>query len=976
MQLFSMDMSTQGMMMINHLQSISLLLVSCLFLTACNPTEPTTSESQKISTANGYVPDKGSAELEIKYEQYTLNNGLKVILHVDKSDPIVAMATVVHVGSNREKPGRTGFAHFFEHMSFNDSENVPKGANRKMIPELGGTRNGGTWSDGTIYYEVVPKDAFDKLLWIDSDRLGYMINTVDSDTLEREKQVVKNEKRQRVDNRAYGHTNHVIKKALYPDDHPYNWTVIGDLEDLQAATLENVRDFYYNYYIPSNATLVIAGDIDIQETKQKVERWFGEIKAGPTIEPIQPQPITLTTSKKLFHIDNFAKLPELRLTFPTIEQYTEDAYALDALAAILSEGKNAALYKVVVEDKKLAPSITVRNNSNEVTGTFTILVRGNASVKLDDVYAAIMESLTNFEKHGFTDTQLTKIKAEQEISFYYSIESILNKALQLGIYNEFAGSPDFIKQDITNITAVTAEQIIDVYNRYIKNKPAIITSFVPKDQQALVLTGSEKANVVEEQIKQGAEKQFTESDVVEFTKTPSKHDRNEPPLTELSVLKLPDIWQAERNNGLSVYGIEQTELPLVNFNLRINGGQALDAKDKLGSSFLLAQLMREGTKSKTPLELEEAIGLLGASLNIKSDLEGITISGNTLTKNFNATMDLLAEVLLEPRFDANEFVRLKSARLTKIKQFQGNTDAIAYYSFMKILYGKDHIEGTVNGGTEETVNNVTLKDLKNYYTNNLFPKQASFHIVGSIKQAEVEKALNKLNSWTGQTVSIPQQPQVRIINKPEIYFIDMPGAKQSVIYVGKTSVTGSDSDFYPIVVANNRLGQDMSSRLSQTLRIQKGYTYGVRSTLMAANSQSTFIASSHVRSNVTLESLEIFRDLIGNYKQTYGENDLAVTKNMIIKGNFRRFETLNQLLGMLNNISRYNRAPNYIEQQQDFVQTVKLESILNIIKKHLDEQQMIYMVVGDAETQLAGIKDLGYGKPVVLNIHGDPINSR
>ena len=448
----------------------------------------------------------------VEYEEYQLSNGLNIILHQDKSDPIVAMATVVKVGSNREKPGRTGFAHFFEHMSFNDSENVPKGANRKMIPELGGTRNGGTWSDGTIYYEVVPKDAFDKLLWIDSDRLGFMINTVDKGTLEREKQVVKNEKRQRVDNRPYGHTQHVIKKNLYPQDHPYNWTVIGDLEDLQSATLEDVREFYDTYYVPSNATLVIAGDIDINETKQKVERWFGEIKAGPEVEPIVPKPVSLEKDIKLYHLDNFAKLPEIRLTFPTVEQYHKDAYALDALGTLLSSGKNAALYKTIVDTKKIAPSVSSFHRAEEIAGTFTIRVRANQGVKLDEVYAAIVDSLNDFALNGFTDQQLTKIKAEAETSFYYSIESILNKALQLGIYNEYAGSPDFIKQDIANITAVSREDVMRVFKKYIENKPAIITSFVPKDAAELIVSNSTKANVVEEVIAQGAEQKFEEND--------------------------------------------------------------------------------------------------------------------------------------------------------------------------------------------------------------------------------------------------------------------------------------------------------------------------------------------------------------------------------------------------------------------------------------------------------------------------------
>ncbi|MCF6264433.1 MAG: insulinase family protein [Xanthomonadales bacterium] len=940
---------------------ISLLLILSLLVFGCS--------GSYINKTQAVIdkPKPGAAEFDIQYTQYQLENGLTVILHQDTSDPIVAMATIVHVGSNREKPGKTGFAHFFEHMSFNDSENVPKGANRKMIPELGGSRNGGTWSDGTIYYEVVPKDAFDKLLWIDSDRLGFMINTVDQGTLEREKQVVKNEKRQRVDNRAYGHTSHVIKKALYPTGHPYNWTVIGDLEDLQAASLDDVREFYSEFYVPSNVTLVIAGDIDINETRKKVEYWFGEIASGESIDSMQPQAVSLSEDIKLYHLDNFAKLPELRLTFPTIEQYHPDSYALSALAQILSDGKNAALYKVLVEEKKLAPATSAWNRSEEIAGTFTIRVRANAGVHLDAVKAAIDVALLNFEKHGFSDNQLTKIKAEMETRFYYSIESILDKALQMGIYNEYAGSADFIKQDIKNITAVTREDIQRVYRQYIKGKPAIMTSFVPKDGQQLVLSGSNKANVVEEQIKQAAEVEFVENDAIEYTKTVTKNDRSEPPLSDLPGLRAPSVWTNTTANGMRVFGIEQNELPVVNFSLLIDGGQALDNKNKLGTAFLLAQLMNEGTADKTPLELEEAIGLLGASIRIRASKEWISISGQSLVKSFTPTMQLLKEMLLSPRFDAKEFARLKASRLTAIKQAEGNPNQIASNVYRQLIYANGHASGKPTGGNRESVAAIEMNDIKDFYKKNLSPANTSFQIVGAISQSEAEATLAIFESWSGEKTPMPRQEKTQTLKSPALYFIDFPGAKQSVIYAGKAVFNGFDPDFYSLQFANNRLGGGMSARLAQTLRIQKGYTYGAYSYIQPSNYESLFAATSQVRTNVTLESLQIFKDLIGNYAATYTDEDLSVSKNMTIKGNSRRFETLDQLLGMLQNMSLYKLPENYVEVQQDFVLGVSLEQVQQTIQQHLQEQEMIYLVVGDANTQLSRMKDLGYGDPIIVS---------
>jgi len=951
-------------------KAVALTLTASIVLSACG-----VADSNITKKSDSPVIEKPAAsDLNLTYDSFTLDNGLKVILHQDKSDPIVAISTIVHVGSNREKPGRTGFAHFFEHMSFNDSENVPKGSNRKLIPELGGSRNGGTWSDGTIYYEVVPKDAFDKLLWIDSDRLGFMINTVDQGTLEREKQVVKNEKRQRVDNRPYGHTGHVIKKALYPEEHPYNWTVIGDLADLQAATLDDVREFYSTFYVPSNATMVIAGDFELEETKEKVKLWFGEIKAGKAMAAMSPQPVVLTETKKLYHLDNFAKLPEIRLTFPTVEQYHKDSYALDALAEILSSGKQAPLYQTIVEQKKLAPGVYSWNSSEEIAGTFTILVRGNVGTKLDVIYQAIEDSLTAFEKNGFTLQQLTKIKAEQETSFYYEIESILDKAQKLGEYNEYAGSPEFIKQDIANITAVSIADVKRVFQTYIKNKNSIITSFVPKDQIGLIVTGSVKANVVEEKIEQGKEEQFAENDAIKFEITPTLHDRSEPALSALPTLNVPDVWQSTQNNGLKVYGIEQNELPIVNFNLTIQGGQQLDSQDKLGTASLMTQLMNEGTLSKTPQELEEAIGLLGASLRIYSNGEFVNISGRSLAKNFDATVALLGEMLLTPRWQESEFDRLKNTRLTRIKQAKGNANTIARNAFSKLLYSTGHVAGNPIGGTSTTVENITLNDVKQYYQRNISPKMASFHVVGAVNESQVNKALASLNSWQGDKVQLPKQPNIKQRNKPEFYFIDVADSKQSVIMVGKPVVSGQDADYYPLQVANNRLGGGMSGRLAQTLRIQKGYTYGAYSSIRGKSYQSPFIASSQVRTNVTLESLEIFKELIGDYKNTFTEEDLAVTKNMIIKGNSRKFETLNQLLGMLTNMSKFALPADYIDQQQNYVTALKLDNIHSNIDKYFDEQSMIYLVVGDAKTQLARMKDFGYGEPTLLDIDGEEIH--
>jgi zinc protease len=909
---------------------------------------------------------------ELAYEKFTLDNGLEVILHVDKSDPIVAVATVMHVGSNREKPGRTGFAHFFEHMSFNDSENVPVGANRKMIPEWGGSRNGGTWSDGTIYYEVVPKDAFDKILWIDSDRFGYMINTVTESALEREKQVVKNEKRQRVDNAPYGYTDEIIRKNLYPEGHPYSWTVIGSLPDLQAATLEDVKEFYNQYYGAANATLVIAGDIDIEETKAKVERWFGEIPSGPEVAPMEPMPVTLAETKSLYFLDNFAKLPELRMVFPTVESYHPDQYALEVLGQLLSGSKKSPLYRSVVEEGKLAPNASSYNNSNELAGEFVFRVRANEGVALDEVRRSIEEGLSDFEANGFTDQQLQRIKAELETQLYYGVATVLNKAFQLAQDNEFGGDPGYVTKSARYYQEISREDVMRVYQKYIKGKNYVMTSVVPKDATDLAVSDSQEATVwIEEVTAMKASEMVGQGEEAEYEKTPSKYDRSEPPFGEPPLFSMPAVWQGGLSNGVTVLGIENRELPLVSFNLRIPAGHMVEPLEKSGLAVLTADLMNEGTLERSAAELEEAIGLLGSSINVYATDEDIVVSGSCLSRNFEPTIALVQEMLLEPRFDQADFDRLKQELQTNLKGREANPTAIASQNFNKLMYGEGHIMSLPASGVPETVEGITLEDVKDFY-GRISPSGSAFKVVGAIDQAAVEQAMSSLaSSWKGegQTDSMVDMT----ISSPDeqvLYFIDVPGAKQSVLYIGSMAVAASEPDFTKIDFANEILGGGSSGRLFQTLRIQKGFTYGAYSTAAARLMPAPFRIQTSVRANATQASLEIIRDMVRDYGPGFTQGDVELTRNKILKQNTRAYESLGAKLSILTNIEKFGRPLDYIDQDQQLLMNMDLDTFKATIGQYMDESKMTYLVVGDKATQFEPVSQLGM--PVVeLDIYGN-----
>lgn len=913
-----------------------------------------------------------TTEFKIDYEKFVLDNGLEVILHEDHSDPIVAVATMMHVGSNREKPGKTGFAHFFEHMSFNDSENVPVGANRKMIPEWGGSRNGGTWSDGTVYYEVVPKDAFEKILWIDSDRFGYMINTVTEAALEREKQVVKNEKRQRVDNAAYGYTDEIIRKNLYPEGHPYSWTVIGALPDLQAATIDDVKEFYNQYYGASNASLVIAGDIDIEETKKLVEQWFGEIPSGPEVEELQAQPVTLTETKSLYFEDNFAKLPELRMVIPSVEEYHEDVYALQILGQLLSGSKKAPLYNVLVEEKKLAPNVSSYQSSNEIAGEFVFRVRANEGIDLDEVKNAIEEGLARFESNGVNENDLKRIKAELETNLYQGISTVLNKAFQLVQDNEFKGDPGFIVESAKLTNAVTADDVMRVFNKYIKNKNYVMTSVVPKGQLDLAVSEAKEAKVWIEQVRQNvANEEVGQGEEAVYEKTETIHDRSEPDFGELPLFKAPEIWTSSLDNGLTLYGIENNEVPLVQFDITIPGGHLLDPIGKAGVSSLLSDLLMEGTASKTSADLEEAIGLLGASINMYSDKEDFHITGSCLTKNFEATMALVKEIILEPRWDEKEFERLKLALETSLKGREANPNAIGSMVFNKLIYGDNHRFGIPGSGTLESTKNISMSDLKSYY-NNLSPREAKFHIAGAITKGQTENVVRILNDWTGYKIAIPYNNLPINSKKGNVYFIDIPDAKQSVIRIGKLALSENDNDANNLSFANEIIGGGSSGRLFQTLRIEKGYTYGAYSGVSQSSEIAPFSVRTSVRANATLKSLEIIKQMLTDYGSSFTDTEVELTKNKVLKSNTRAYESLGAQLSILRNISKYNKPVTYIVDDQDELVSMTLDNYHSIINNYLKEEDMVYLVVGDKKTQFEEVKKLG--KPVIeLDIYGNII---
>ena len=946
--------------------------LSALFGAANAAPTPSVAKSKMASIK----ANKNASELKIDYQKFSLPNGLEVIFHIDRSDPVVAVNLTAHVGSTREKAGRTGFAHLFEHLLFLESENLGKGGLDKLSARIGGSgANGSTSNDRTNYLQTVPKDALEKMIWAEADKLGWFINTVTDPVLAKEKQVVKNEKRQSVDNQPYGHTYYVINKALYPEDHPHNWQVIGSLEDLQNATLDDVKEFFRRWYVPNNVTLVLAGDFDPVQARKWVEKYFGEIPRRPENPAQVNRPAVLKESIKLYHEDNFARVPALTMAWPTVEQLHPDSYPLQILGVYLSQGKKAPLNQVLVDQLKLTANASLSNYTSELVGQMMLSVRAFDDKNLDEVLAGVQQAFEKFEKEGISESDLARIKAGEETQFYQSLSSVLGKSSLLAEYNYLNGNPGYITTDIQKTQAVTADDVMRVYKKYIKDKAFVATSFVPKGKTNQILSGSTKAEVVEEKIVQGAEDAVDPNIKATYTKTPSKIDRSKEPLYgKAAESKVPTVWDTKLSNGMSLSGIQNTEVPLMQFEIVIKGGLLLEDINKVGVSNLLSRMLMRGTATKTTQQLEEAIQQLGASIRVNARNEDIRLSVTTLSRNYAETLALVQEILLQPRWDEQEFALAKQSVLSQIRQQEANPNAVASAQFSKLIYGQNNLRSRSILGTADSVNAISIDDLKSYYAKNFAASAARMHVVGSLSQTEVQASLASLNqAWKAGKVNLPAPVSAPSIVGGKVYFYDIPNAKQSVIQIGYPALAATDADYYPATVMNYILGGGgFASRLTQELREGKGYTYGINSGFSGTRSAGSFQIASGVRTNVTLESLQLVKKILQDFAATYSNDDLATTQSFLIKSNARAFETAAAKLGMLDNIAEYNWKPSYVKDREQIVKNMTVNKIKALANQYLDPNKMVWLVVGDAKTQLPRMKELGFGEPVLLNPEPKP----
>ena len=830
--------------------------------------------------------------------------------------------------------------------------------------------------DGTNYYETVPRDALEKVLWMESDRMGFFINTVTQAGLEREIDVVSNEKRQG-ENCPFGQSYALMLKYFYPEGHPYSWPVIGSIADLRSATVEDVKEFYRTYYGPNNATLVVAGDFNREKTKELIGKYFGEIPAQEKVEKVKPIPVKLEKTRKLVYEDQFTNVAGLDIAFPGVEQYHPDFYPLRMMALLLSYGKGSPFYKVLVEERKLTSYTNVATSAFELAGQISLSAKAFRGGNLNDIYKGMQEAFRRFETEEIKDSDLERLKIMQETMMYNVMMALESKTQALARNNVFGGSPDRSVEELSKYKAVTKKDIMRVYRQYVKGRHFVALSTVPVGAMDLALSGSEPVNVEQDdyvgQKLASDGKAITDDESFEFT--PSVIDRSaEPPLMDNKPeMNIPEIWIGQLQNGMKILGMEYTELPVVQFTIILNSGMLCETADKSGVAMLTAAVMNSGTRMKTAEELEAAFGQLGARATIGASAERMQLTGHCLKKNLPQVVQLIKEMLLEPRWDEEAMELAKTRMRESIHQSVTTPKTIARNVFRRMIYGPDNVLSRSVWRSEESIHSIQLEDLKEFYTKHISPSTATFCFVGGYSKEEVMSLLRPLeNDWSAKDVKETGLNMTYTAPPAKIYFVDYSGAKQSYILLGAPAMPRISRDYYPAVIVNKMLGASSNSLLFDVLRLKRGYTYGAYSSFNCGKYLNEFRATSSVQAAYTPEAMLLFRECIADYGNQFTAQTLDKTRDAMFRENAAAFEMPDARLDILEAIAAYELPAGFMKTQEQMLRDMTPEQAQECIRKWLNYDRMFYVVVGDAETQLDRVKKAGLGEVIVVNKEGVP----
>ena len=857
---------------------------------------------------------------EFPFTKTTLPNGLDVITRRQGGLPVVAVNLWYHVGSKNEGPRQRGFAHLFEHLMFEGSEHYPTDF-FKPLQRLGAAVNGSTSPDRTNYFEDVPAAHFELALAMESDRMGHLIPALSEHKLRVQKDVVKNEYRQNYANRPYGMVWRILAEALYPPGHPYNWLTIGVMEDVEAATRDEVEAFFQRFYVPGNASLCLVGDLDEDRALDLAERYFGPIPGGVKARRPWAPPVELTGDVSL-RLHDRVELERVYQVWPTVPIFHEDDAPLTILADVLSRGKSSRLYRKLVVERELAQDVSAYQSARELAGTFGAYATLRPGRSSDEAVALIEAEIAAIARDGVEPQELERVQNGRLAGFFYALDSVGGfggVADRLNAYNTYLGDPSRITRDFERYRDVTSEAIRDVAMRYVAGRPRV----------KLGVDGRKPSRVMEPLDRSSA-----------------------PPTAPPAAFRAPTPIAPTLRLGLPLWVLPRRDLPIVAGTIVLGGGAGAQTEGPAGLAHLTSSMMDEGTSTRTSYQIAEAAERMGSSLSTSCGWDGAYVSFQCLTPHLEATLDLAVDVLRDPVFPESEWSRIRGQALASLRAERDSAESRAYRGFLQAVFPESHPYRLPIDGDEAGVSSITREDLARFHRRFLGPGQAAIVIAGDVDPDAVAKALDsRLAGWTGPDSVHPTLARPPLPARPRIYLLDRPGAAQAAVRVGHPGLCRLDPDFTDILVWNHILGGQFTSRLNTKLREEKGFTYGIRSHFDFRRFAGPFSISAALQADRLGEALDDLRAevqaLQGVRPPTQAELDDA--RRSLIEGQARHFETPAALVSRYASLFPHGLPVDHHTHFAERLAGVSLASLQAVGARHVHPESFVVVVAADAE---------------------------
>lgn len=898
-------------------------------------------------------------------ESYTLPNGLKVVLQPDPTVPRVAVAVAYHVGSRDERAGRTGFAHFFEHMMFRGTANVPNFD--VPLQEAGGSANAFTSEDMTVYHEVVAPEYLERALHMEADRLANLASALDAEKFDTEREVVKNERRQGVENVPYGRGEEALLASLFPAGHPYSWSVIGSMEDLDRATLDDLRSFFATYYHPGNAALCLSGGFDPAEAKRLVARYFGAIPTGPGRIDAIPTPVPRVDRR--VEMTDVVTLPRVQWAWPTVPDEHPDAPALGLLADVLAGGDAARLEKALVRERRVATSVGAMSETREIGGLFQIVATPVEGTTVEDLEAALGAELERLKAEPPTEAELRRVRAGAEKGTYERLANPLMRATALAIGAAQYGRPERYREELERVLAVTPADLARVAATYLTPEKLALVFRPGAEKSEAPKAGPDVGPPAPSEVMPRA---AVAADAPDWSRLPGP--------APAGAFATPPVVRRRLSNGLDVWFVRWPTLPLVEARLYVPAGSSRDPEGKAGLAELTATVARMGTETKTASELAEAIESLGGSLDASAGLDDAVISVSALAPAFEPVMALVAESLTRPRLDPEDVDRERGLQLTELKRAADDPSRIAGRVFPGLVYGVSHPYGRPGHGRVETVERLTRDDVAAFHRGHYVPRGAVLVVAGDLEPDSAFTTLERtLGGWTGAgdpLALIDLAAAAEDAGEPGVvYLVDKPGAAQSVIRLGRTWAGRDDPRYFAVELGNRVLGGDFLSRLNQNLRERNGYTYGAGSRVNYPRRGGSWGVSTSVRTDVTGAALrEIVKELAGvaaGGARAPTAEEIAANRDAEARSWLDAFGSPSGLAGLVSDFARHDRPAAELAEYLSRLRGVPDDAIRAALAELVDPKSRVILVVGDRAEVEPQLKEAGFARIKPLTVEGE-----